>query len=505
MNDALDHNFRFVSNWVDVSYADTSVAHIPHQYSPLTIGYGFNNVDGDLDTGAVYAVPDNGIAIGGLTHNTHYVVSVVNDTIGWVELADLAPTNPESTESNMEFTPFSSGHKVEKGDGFFPPDLWKGMEFSDPQVVYDADANKFIVTEMLYKHNSTKSKIAIAVSHDADPNDGWEYFYINTQTENPINDKLTAADYPQADISGEYLYITSDQFSKKSYYGSLVSIVSLSSIYQDINEPFKEITDSDLHQFWPKTTFKQTLDVAADIGSAIGDDGSGAFFVGYDGQSEGGNEGNEYVTIAYYDEDTANTTVWKINVNNIDNTSLNPLVATEPEGYALDAGDRRITDAKVIDGHLFAVTEVASGTPENPNVHVHWFEFAIGQDGTPSLYQQGDILGTDILPTGSGVSTLNGSITGDSDYLVLNFTATGPELYPSAYYAVSNDGGVSWTVNQYASSDGPYSDGSDVSRWGDYSSAVVDPTQEHALVISNEYGIDTSSHWGTVIAYLVLA
>ena len=102
------------------------------------------------------------------------------------------------------------------------------------------------------------------------------------------------------------------------------------------------------------------------------------------------------------------------------------------------------------------------------------------------------------------MSTLNGCITGDDDYLVLNFSATGQTLNPSAYFAVSDNGGLSWETHQYATSEMPYSDGSEVSRWGDYSSAVVDPTHEHAFLFSNEYAIDTSSHWGTIIGDLIL-
>ena len=34
----------------------------------------------------------------------------------------------------------------------------------------------------------------------------------------------------------------------------------------------------------------------------------------------------------------------------------------------------------------------------------------------------------------------------------------------------------------------PYSDGATISRWGDYSSAVVDPTHP-AFLVSNEYAL----------------
>jgi hypothetical protein len=54
----------------------------------------------------------------------------------------------------------------------------------DPQVAADGPVGyhgKFIVTEELFKSNSTQSKILIAVSHDANPNHGWDFFSINSQ------------------------------------------------------------------------------------------------------------------------------------------------------------------------------------------------------------------------------------------------------------------------------------------------------------------------------------
>ncbi len=61
----------------------------------------------------------------------------------------------------------------------------------------------------------------------------------------------------------------------------------------------------------------------------------------------------------------------------------------------------------------------------------------------------------------------------------------------------------SWEIHQYATSRESYSDGGEISRWGDYSSAVVDPTHPHAFLVSNEYAVN-ALHWGTKIADLWL-
>ena len=137
------------------------VDHAPLSSSVRSISTaeGFSNINGDLVTHIVYSPPDNGIAIGG---PNGYIISVVNDTIGWT---------PDLSKTPMQFEAFSQ---------FFPTSLVGNMEFTDPQVLYDADHGKFIVTEELFKGNS-QSKLLIAVSHDANPNDDWDFFSINSQ------------------------------------------------------------------------------------------------------------------------------------------------------------------------------------------------------------------------------------------------------------------------------------------------------------------------------------
>ena len=471
---------------------------------PFSTMEGFSNIYGDLVTGAVYSPPDNGLAIS----DKGYIISVVNDTIGW--------TPNFSPNTKMQFEAFSQ---------FFPRSLVGGMIFTDPQVLYDPNkGGKFIVTEELYKSNSLQSKILIAVSHDAQPTSNpkdWDFFSINSQYRFDGNGKRTAADYPQSDIDGEHLFISSDQFSSNAYFGSVITMISLSDIESG---PAHSINYS---RFTPPTPitptgsrFLETLDVA-------GSPGKGAFFVGYDGYSEKNSLGENVsvVTIDYYDESTKQTAFSTVDVGKIDNLEA-PLFAIEPNrDLLLDASDRRINDVKVIGNDLFAITEVVPTNSPNSLPNVHWFDFDVSDPTDPFLKAQGDVPGS-VFGKGAAVTTFNGSIAGDSaGNLVLNFTATGllPDgspLFPGDFFAVhrSTDGTDQakkpiqanfWEKPiQYASSPTSYSDGGTISRWGDYSSAVVDPTHPHTFLISNEYAVlkpdenavDVSHWWGTSIA-----
>ena len=139
--DGAAQTFRLVPSWLDFNWTDkiaiqrdsrqsgqiqteqtnsnnsSLFATFPGgSYSTLK---GFDNIKGDLVTGVVYSVPDNGLAIA----PNGYIVSVVNDTIGWTA----------NFTTLMQFKAFSQ---------FFPALLVGNMSFTDPQVLYDSRSRK---------------------------------------------------------------------------------------------------------------------------------------------------------------------------------------------------------------------------------------------------------------------------------------------------------------------------------------------------------------------------
>ena len=231
LDDHVEQNSRYVPHLVNLNYAPTALHAFAAGQEPIpqadypsissnfiatksavsfSTAEGFRNITGDLVMHAVYSPPDNGLAIG----DNGYIISVVNDTIGWTP----------NFSTKMQFEAFSQ---------FFPASLVGKMSFTDPQALYDPSQGKFIVTEELYKSNSPQSKILIAVSHDAQPTGNpkdWDFFSINSQYRFNGNGKPTAADYPQSDIDGVNLFISSDQFGGSAYFGSVITTISLSEI-----------------------------------------------------------------------------------------------------------------------------------------------------------------------------------------------------------------------------------------------------------------------------------
>src|SRR5258706_16238226 len=63
---------------------------------------------------------------------------------------------------------------------------------------------------------------------------------------------------------------------------------------------------------------------------------------------------------------------------------------------------------------------------------VHWFKIDVSNPNAPTLVAEGDITGTAI---GTNVATFNGSIAVDAaGDVIINFTASGPNMYPGDYY-----------------------------------------------------------------------
>ena len=136
---------------------------------------------------------------------------------------------------------------------------------------------------------------------------------------------------------------------------------------------------------------------------------------------------------------------------------------------------------------------------------VHWFKLDVSNPNAPTVVAQGDISGTAI---GTNVATFNGSIAVDgSGDVIINFTASGPNMYPGDYYVYqrgSDPPGSFSAPVLYQASTGFFNsgDGSSVQRWGTYSSAVVDPNNPNSFWISNEYV--ANNWWQTSVAKVAI-
>jgi hypothetical protein len=114
---------------------------------------------------------------------------------------------------------------------------------------------------------------------------------------------------------------------------------------------------------------------------------------------------------------------------------------------------------------------------------------------------QGNISGASI---GTNVATFNGSIAVDAaGDVLINFTASGPNMYPGDYYvfhaATDSSGSFSAPI-QYQAGSGFFNsgNGSSVQRWGLNSSTIADPANPNSFWLSNEFV--ANGWWQTSVA-----
>jgi hypothetical protein len=213
--------------------------------------------------------------------------------------------------------------------------------------------------------------------------------------------------------------------------------------------------------------------------------------------------GQVVIALQTYDK-TTNTfsTTSTIALGNIDQGGSYTL-QQQGTSLLLDAVDNRIASMVYANGYLYAVAEMKPSVSSVPLVH--WFKIDVSNPSAPSLVAQGDISGAAI---GTGVATFDPSIAVDAaGDVIINFTASGPNMYPSDYYVFQGGGSPVGSFSapilyQASTSFFNSGDGSSVQRWGLNSSATVDPNNPNSFWISNEYV--ASGWWQTSVAKIAI-
>jgi hypothetical protein len=378
---------------------------------------------------------------------------VAGSRIEWTNLAGESPT----LQSTYNF--FSS---LSPTGGLY-----------DQRCVYDSVNQRYVIIMQYAASDATISNIDIAISKDSNPNDGWYFASLNTSL--PINDHLTASDRPMLSVDGTNIYITAAQFNVGvSGYAGTESWVIADTVGPGggiYNGGTLTVTANEL------TPSNQGIFTVA-----AGNDGKTYYASDYSGG------GQISFALQTYDKATNGFgPISSLSLGNIDQGGAYT-VQQKGTGLLLNAADNRLANVVYVNGFLWGVAEMKPTGSSVPLVH--WFKVDVSNPNVPTLVAQGDISGAAI---GINVGTFNGSIAVDAaGDVIINFTASGPNNYPSDYYvfqgATAPPGCFSAPI-LYQASTGFFDsgDGSSVQRWGLNSSATADPNNPNSFWLSNEY------------------
>jgi hypothetical protein len=333
--------------------------------------------------------------------------------------------------------------------------------FSDPYIVYDDIANRFVFV-MLVFNSSGGDGLALAVSNDSNPMDGW----LPSQV---VDFGSNLLDFPKVGFNADAYVITGNLFGPSN--------TPLQVIAVDKAQLFAGNFVDYLYQRNPGAPNHFRAEVPAQMHGAT--PGMPMYLV-----EEAGFGNGSAARVVTLTNELSNNPSFSDQDIPVDPYGF-PAPAGQPGApFSAATNDTTFSHAewRMINGQGMLVSAQNVGVPADgfTTSKVRWYEF--NTDGTPSLVQQGTI------DPGQGVSTYYGApaldINGD---IGITYMESGPSEFVSMYVA----------GRQVTDPLGTMSPGTDVApgtftdfnffRTGDYGGISVDPTDGLTFWASHEY------------------
>ncbi|MFH1756185.1 MAG: T9SS type A sorting domain-containing protein [Candidatus Latescibacterota bacterium] len=394
----------------------------------------------------------------------------------------------------------------------------------DPKIVYDHYENRFVVValERLLIANgdpSDDSRILVAVSKTAAPatatSSDWYYMAINSKT--LIGSDYYWADYPGFEVDEEAVYITNNMYPfSTGTYGVRLWIINKGVVggFYGGSTPAWAVYDPIPATFFAMTSMPALVFGAGGAGMNIG-----TYLVGYSSITTGGPGGTEYVQIIRIDNPLGSPTFTGqfLSVGDLENVGGSygfPNIPDAPQSGSaslIEVNDARALDAVWRNNELWFTTTIEPNTAYDAvntgQATAHWFRLDTSAPGSITLADQGNIGGEDIATsTWTFFPSLAVNASGD---VMFGFAASASSIYCGAYYAGRHPSDASSTVQaagvvQTGQDYYLRTFGSGRNRWGDYSGAALDPSDNTTFWIFNEYAAQRGSgtppedgRWGT--------
>jgi hypothetical protein len=463
------------------------------QASPLANQYygdGSVNIDGVTSVG--YVPPDTNISVG-----PTYIVETVN--------VDYQIYN-KSTGAAVLSSPAPIHSIFAAAAGLSSNDICASVDGGDPIVLYDKIDGKWIISQLAYNSSLSDDHFCVAISHGSDPSGSYSAYDFPFGNSLPDYPKLGIwADGSMNDSSSHAgVYFSANMFAHGSRFtGAEMCAFPLSDVASPPSPPSSSITfvcyqnSSSVYSILP-------ADLEGVPGGTTGAAPSGT--AEYYLQFSGSNTLNLYQFAPDFTNQTATvSTLPSITVDTFHEACGGSTCVPQPNtGEQLDSlGDRLMYRLSYrnygADNQSMVVTQSVQDSSSSNQTGVRWYQltntgsgWAVGQTGQQqgtfasadgSYYWMGSIAQDKFGDLGIGYSVSSSSYFPGIGFTGRTSTDTPGELEPETF---KNIGGGAQTS---------------VSRWGDYSSVSVDPSNDCTFWYANEYLKSTGSYtnWGTYI------
>lgn len=451
------------------------------------------NFDEDAANSGSYHIPPDPIGVIGPNH----LVSVNNTSI------------EVFTKSGTKVSSKRLGKNSTTAVGSFFESLSPLTATFDPKVLYDQYEDRFVVVTLERTTDPNTSHIYLAVSQTSDPNAGWYFYSINSLVNLAGVDYW--ADYPGFAIGEDAIYITNNLYSHASgtYGGGRLWTVDkgvTSGLYSGGTGSFV-ISDP----FAGDNGYQMTLQPAHMFGTPPA--GIGTYLVGYSRLSTGTNSYVEVYEVSNPVSAPVISPVKYVNFGAVDNFLTIPDAPQLGSTILVSTNDPRTFNAVWRNNSLYTSTFVMPPSgPDAGQVTAHWVQ--VNTTGY-TLIDNGNIGGEDI---GAGTYTFFPSIAVNAiGEMMIGFAASGPSIYPGAYYTFRfpyDAAGTVQSTKTLRAGDDYYvrtftSESTGSNRWGDYSGSSVDPTNDITFCLFNEYAMARGTalegedgRWATVFGIM---
>ncbi|MFC1871147.1 hypothetical protein ACFLYF_01915 [Chloroflexota bacterium] len=402
----------------------------------------------------------------------------------------------------------------------------------DPKVIYDHYENRFLVVALERFHTGTNpnagntSRILLAVSKTASPAGvtDTDWYYMAISGEELIGGYDYWADYPGFEVDEEAVYITNNLFLHEPLSDG-PSQSRLWIVDKGVSGGFYGGGTASVtkHDPYALSGYAVTTMPAQVYGSGGIDSGGsgGTYLVGYSGLTYGGLSGAEVVQVVHIDNPLAVSPTFSVaqvsvlDIEDIGGAFGWPALPDAPQlgsSTDIEVNDRRALDAVWRNNKLWFTTTI------NPNssydsanagqTTAHWFR--LDTSAALTFDDQGNIGGEDIEDnTYTFFPSLAVNNNGDAAF---GFCASAPTIYAGAYTTAHLANGPAGAV-QAAETVRAGTDyyvrtfGGPRNRWGDFTGAALDPTDDNVVWIFNQYAMARSigeapddGRWGTAWA-----
>ena len=356
----------------------------------------------------------------------------------------------------------------------------------DPRVLYDPYADRWLVSAA-DDPLLPSSKILYGISDTGDPQGRWHLYAIDSDATN-----ATWADFPTLGFNQSTVAIGVNMFGSGSltYVRGRLIVLDYTSLRAGGGGDPADVSVPGAFALQPAVTYSAT-------------------------------EPALYL-VEHLDSLSATYRFWALNGSGLTLVDgapkTNPLgpwatsgpgnVLPQENGRGLDSGDSRVANAVFRNGHVYYAQTIGlppGGTGYNVRTAIQWVEL----DTSGDFVQGGRIEDPRANPWNGGHSYAFGSLAVNAqDDVLVGFSEFESDDFVDAGYAFRAGSDAPGTMRAAATlkhGEGPYEKTRETgrNRWGDYSAASVDPSDDHSLWTVQEYarqpaGLrDDSGRWGT--------